>query len=109
MSAPQFHFAAAGIDRSFHPAFLVAQGALAIRAFLLHRVGLLLPGFLHQQPLQFQRRLTDVLFDKTQVLFGMLLHPRQGIPEILAPAPEILFEQAVGVPGHYLLDQGVEV
>lgn len=89
MSARQFHFTAVGVDLSFHAAFFVAEGMLAIRTFLIHRVGLGLHGLLHQQPLQFQRRLTDVLFDKPQVLFGMLLHPLQSSLEILTPAVQI--------------------
>jgi hypothetical protein len=48
----QLDFAAIGIDRPRHAAFLLTERPVAIRANFIHRVGLVLHGLLHEQLLE---------------------------------------------------------
>jgi hypothetical protein len=66
---------------------------VAIRALLLHRVGLLLHGLLDEQTLQAQAGLADVFFDEPQAVFGVLLNLLQALLEVLPPVGDVLFEQ----------------
>ena len=72
---------------------------MAVRALFLHRVGLVLHGFLDQQALQAQGGLANVLFDKAQALFGMLLHLLQALAEVFPPVGDVLFEHAILTAG----------
>jgi hypothetical protein len=73
MSAQEFDLATVGVDPPGHAALFVAQAMVAVGTFLIHGMGLVLHGFLHQQALQTQGGLPDVLFDVAQARFGMVL------------------------------------
>jgi hypothetical protein len=106
VGAHQFDFAAIGVDPSGHATLLVGEPCPAIGAVLLDSVGFVLHGFLHQQSLQFQAGLADMLLDKAQTLLRVLLQLRQAPLEVSLPAGDVLFEQAILLGGKDLIDQG---
>ena len=108
MSARQLDLAAVGLDPSEHPPLFIAQGPAAVRTLFLHRVGLVLHGLLDQQTLQAQGGLANVLFDKAQALFGVLLHLRQALAQVFAPLSEVLFQHALFTLGDDFIDQFFE-
>jgi hypothetical protein len=62
------------MDRFGHAPLSLDQGCLTARAALINRIGFGLHGPFHDLALEFKRALPDLLLDKAQALFGMLLH-----------------------------------
>ena len=77
----------------------------AVGALFRHRVGFVLHGFLHEQPLQFQAGLTDMLLDEAQTLLGVLVQLLQTLPEVFPPAGQVLFQQRLLRIGEDRIDQ----
>ena len=105
MGAAQLDFAAIGVDPPEHAALFLAQASVAVRTFFVHRVGLVLHGFLDEQALQVQAGLTDVLLKEAQALFGVLLDLLQTLAEVLPPVGDVLFEQSVLPVSNDLVNQ----
>ena len=78
---------------------------MAIRALLLHRVGLFLHGLLDEQTLQAQAGLADVFFDEPQAVFGVLLNLLHALFEVLAPAVDVFIEQVELTLSNNFLDE----
>jgi hypothetical protein len=77
------------MDRFGHAPFLLDQGCLTARAALIDRIGLGLHRPFHDLALESKRALPDLLLNKAQALFGMLLHPLESTLQILSPIGEI--------------------
>ncbi|MHC1767015.1 MAG: hypothetical protein AB9869_22395 [Verrucomicrobiia bacterium] len=90
VGSKQSHGPAVGTDRFRHTPFPLDQGCLTARAALVDRVGFGLHRPFHNLALDFQRALPDLLLDKAQALFGMLLHPIQSSLQVLSPLGQIL-------------------
>ena len=56
----QLDLATIGVDPPGDAALLVGEAGPAVGTLFLYRVGFVLHGFLHEQPLQFQAGLTDI-------------------------------------------------
>jgi hypothetical protein len=85
VGSKQSHWPAVRTDGFGHAPFPLDHRCLTARAALIDRIGLGLHRSFHDLALEFKSALADLLLDKAQALFGMLLHSIQSSLQVLSP------------------------